>query len=138
MSKFIKAALLLTLIGIAVTLYLTYTHYADQQVACPETGVICCSCVLNSQYANLLGVPLGIWGLGFFIIEAFVLLKGNADMRVIYNGIGLAFVFYFFWVEYTVQHICIYCTTVHALVIALLALSILFYKEGPGGKGAHR
>ncbi len=126
-GRYTKLALILSTLGIIVTAYLTITHYTNVQVACPNTGVINCEKVLTSPYSNLLGVPLGIWGLAFFLIETGVLLWGNKDARVIYNGLGLAFVLYFFWIEYTVGAICIYCTTVHALVILLLALSIYGY-----------
>ncbi len=128
-GRYTKLALILSVLGIMVTVYLTIIHYTDLQVACPNTGVINCERVLDSPYANLLGIPLGVWGLAFFLIESGVLLFGNDDARVIYNGLGLAFVFYFFWVEYTVGAICIYCTTVHVLVIMLLILSIYMYKK---------
>ena len=130
LGKYTKIALFLSAIGMLVSLYLTITHYTNTQVACPNTGVINCEKVLSSPYAMMLGLPLGAWGMAFFVIETVILLWRNRDAAVIYNGIGLAFVFYLFWVEYVVGSICLYCTTIHALVISLFALSIYMHHKG--------
>ncbi len=133
-GKFAKAALILSILGLAVSLYLVVAHYTNTPVACPKSGIIDCAKVLNSQFANLLGVPLGAWGAAFFIIEMLVVLYAGRDANVLYNGIGVAFVAYLLFAEYSLRAICIYCTSVHILVIALFLLSIYAYERGAGRK----
>ena len=118
--------LVLALAGIMDTAYLASVHYLGTTLACPNSGIINCDKVLNSQYADLFGIPLAVYGLVFFILEiGIIYLVRDKDALVIYNGVGMGFVFYFWWIEYTLSAVCIYCTISHALVILLLLLSIL-------------
>jgi uncharacterized membrane protein len=126
LGKLAKIALVLAVIGMLDTAYLTYDHYTNTAVACPTHGVINCGNVLNSQYSVLLGVPFAVWGLLFFIIEmAIILLVRNKDLFVIYNGIGIAFVAYLLYAEYMIGNICLYCTLVHIIVVTTFIISIL-------------
>ncbi|MEM3839384.1 MAG: vitamin K epoxide reductase family protein [Candidatus Micrarchaeaceae archaeon] len=125
-GQFASIALVLAVIGLADTTYLTIMHYTDRQVACPDSGIINCENVLSSQYASLIGLPLAVWGLFFFAIEIGIILAvANKDLLVIYSGIGVAFVIYLLYIEYLVGSICIYCTIVHIIVVVTFALSIL-------------
>ena len=119
----------ISILGLIDSAYLTYDHYTNQQVACPNVGIIDCANVLNSQYAVLLGVvPVSVMGLVFFAIEIGLLfLYKQQDLLLIYNGAGIAFVLYFLFAEYMVHSICIYCTAVHIMVVALLLLT--FWRE---------
>ncbi len=130
-AKLVKVALVLAAIGLADAAYLTIDHYTNIPVACPSVGIINCGDVLNSSYSSLFGVPFAVLGLVFFAIEIAVILLGNKDLLVLYNGVGIAVVAYLVYTEYLIGHICLFCTLVHVLVVTLFALSVVYYDSWP-------
>ncbi len=126
-KKLQAAMLLLVAIGIIDSAYLAYSHYNGTPVACPESGIIDCGKVLGSAYSTILGMPLGLLGLIFFVIELFALGRTSYENLVLLNVIGIAFVFYLLYAEYALGAICIYCTLVHVVVALLLAFSVYGY-----------
>ena len=122
-----KAKLALAGLGMLIAIYLAVYHFIGIPLMCPETGLINCNNVLNSTYANLFGVPLGIYGILFFIGE-FALLLYNTwepkDALFLYNLAGIAFVAYLIYAEYMIGNICLYCTAVHIIVTSLFLLCI--------------
>lgn len=123
----------LTLIGIAAAIYLTVAHYTTAQtLACPETGVINCAKVTTSVYAEILGVPLAVLGLVFFIVMLPLQLPAlwrNRSKAVIWGRLafavsGVLMVFWLVYVEFfKLNAICLYCTVVHVVTIALFVLT---------------
>lgn len=125
-----KYLLVLTIIGIADAVYLTGVHYFSVTLACPETGFINCQKVLSSQYASIIGIPVAVLGLVFFIGELVLLFKfKQKDLRLLYNGAGMGFVFYFLFAEYSLGAICIYCTLVHIVVTLLFVSCLINFRE---------
>ncbi|MDE1768224.1 MAG: vitamin K epoxide reductase family protein [Candidatus Micrarchaeota archaeon] len=125
-----KLSILFAAIGLLVSIYLTAIHYASIAPACPETNLFNCENVLTSQYSTILGIPIAVLGLVFFLAElSVILLIKNEDAFIVLSGIGLAFVAYFVYTEYLVGSICIYCTTVHISTIALFILAALQSKK---------
>ncbi len=59
-SKLPLLAAVVALIGLADAVYLTIHHYTATAVPCGES--FDCGAVLNSQYAEVGGVPLAIFG----------------------------------------------------------------------------
>lgn len=112
-------------LGLLVAIYLTLYHYAGIPLVCSEQGVINCNSVLNSSYAILFGVPIAVYGVIFFMVELAVIhLAGKKkDWVVLYNTLGLGFVAYLLYAEYMLGEICIYCTAIHIITLALFILS---------------
>ena len=125
MEKNLKNAMIaISLIGFVISLYLTAYHYAGIPLICQNSGIINCANVLNSQYAYILGIPVALLGLAFFIVEiALVMHWKERGMMLLWNMLGLGFVIYFLYAEYSIGNICEYCTIVHLAVISLLLLS---------------
>ena len=114
----------ISLVGFVISLYLTAYHYAGIPLICQNSGIINCANVLNSQYAYILGIPVALLGLAFFIVEiALVMHWKERGMMLLWNMLGLGFVIYFLYAEYSIGNICEYCTIVHLAVISLLLLS---------------
>lgn len=114
-------------IGLLISIYLTITHYYPSvPLVCSTHGFIDCNNVLNSQYAIILGVPMAVMGIVFFLAEFFVILfiKDN-DFFIALGGVGLAVVAYALFSEYAVGSICEYCTGVHVCTIALFYIAYL-------------
>jgi uncharacterized membrane protein len=125
----------LSVLGVLVSAYLTFEHFnSSPSFACPETSAINCVKVTTSSYAEILGVPVAILGLGYFVAMTAMSLPGVRDHRVLArirlaaSALGVAFVCYLVWVElFRVDAICLWCTAVH--VIAVLVFGLLATHE---------
>ncbi len=126
-----QLSILFALIGLIDSIYLTALHYDTAiPLACPDKGIINCENVLTSQYALILGVPIAVLGLVFFIAELLVIVViKSKDAFIMLSGIGLAFVVYFIYTEYLIGNICLYCTLSHICTLALFILAIMQEKE---------
>jgi hypothetical protein len=63
--RLVKATAALALIGVGITAYLTFAHYADGSIVCPTDG---CETVQRSSYALLGSVPVALLGLGAYLV----------------------------------------------------------------------
>jgi uncharacterized membrane protein len=71
----------LALVGLLVSLYLTYVHHRLQREpgwrsACAFTEAISCDTVLSSPYGSIAGTPLSAVGAWFYAVLAIVALAG--------------------------------------------------------------
>jgi uncharacterized membrane protein len=117
-------------VGLGVSVYLTVEHFtASTTLACPETGVVNCQKVTTSEQSIVLGVPMALYGVVFFL--AMLLLGVPAAWRmpalrwprVALAGAGAVSVIYLVWVElFAVNAICLWCTVAHVAALALLAI----------------
>ena len=123
-----KAANIIAVIGLAVSIYLTLLRYTTAiPLVCPTSGVINCESVLTSQYSTLFGIPNAALGIVFFAAELLAIRwYFGKEQFLVLNGLGLAFVFYYIAGEYVLKSICIYCTTVHICVVVLLIIAVKY------------
>jgi uncharacterized membrane protein len=134
--------------GLAASIYLTIAHYDTAKVlACPNTGFINCAKVTSSSYSTQFGIPLAVTGLGFFAVMFVLQLPASwgsrplSLVRLALSGGGAAFALWLIYVElYRLDAICLYCTLVHALTIALFGVTAIgtallssLDAEAPGG-----
>jgi uncharacterized membrane protein len=116
--------------GLAVSAYLTVDHFTTSPVlACPATAAVNCQKVLSSSSAVVLGIPVALYGLVFFVaMVALTLPYAWRDprlrlVRLAASLVGVATVIYLIGVElFTVGSICLWCTAVHVITIALFAV----------------
>jgi uncharacterized membrane protein len=128
-------SLVLVVAGLAVAAYLTVEHYtASTTLACPETGVVNCQKVTTSAQSAVLGIPVALLGLLFFVAMLPLSLplawrSGYPALRwarLAFAVVGVGFVFYLVYTElFTLNAICLWCTAVHVLTIALFAVIAL-------------
>lgn len=111
-------------LGLAISIYLTLYHYSGVPLVCSESGLIDCASVLNSQYAYILGLPIAVYGIIFFAVAIFLLYFRNIDTILIWDIVGIGSVAYFVDIERIVGHICIWCTSVHVLVVLLFGSAV--------------
>ena len=55
-----RAIASLALLGLAISAYLTWVHYAGIEPVC--TGISDCERVQSSDYAELIGIPVAVLG----------------------------------------------------------------------------
>lgn len=144
----VASSFLLALLGLAVSGYLTYEHYsASATLACPNTGAINCVKVTTSSYSKLLGVPVALLGLLFYVGLIALCLPAAwrstnpwaSRARLAGAGAGVVFVLYLVWAElFRIDAICLWCTVVHATTLALFAVIVLAAALRPIGSSSHR
>ena len=128
--------LILSLLGFIISLYLTIQHFIESQGACDINAVISCSLVISSIYSEVLGVPVAVFGMLWFM--ALFLLAWNSyhkksqrqdKMLRYWNYLGFLVVVYLIAAEVWLQAICPLCTLVHVIVLLSLGLSIYAQKR---------
>lgn len=126
-------ATLLTLAGIAVATYLTIAHYTTPAVlACPENSIINCAKVTTSSYSSILGIPLALLGLLFFVgmlpLQLPMVWRMKHQLvvwaRLAFAGSGILMIFWLVYVElFKLNAICLYCTAVHVITLLLFIVT---------------
>lgn len=121
--------------GLAVSVYLTIAHYTQSvTLACPATGAIDCQKVTTSPESMLLGIPVAVLGLVFFAAAAALgapaAWRARSPMlrtaRLTLSVLGVCFVARLVYAElFEIDAICLWCTVVHLLAVALFAITAL-------------
>ena len=129
------ASLALGLAGVAVATYLTVEHYtASKTLACPETAVLNCQKVTTSAQSVVLGVPVALLGLLFFLALVPLCLpvawrsahRAVRWGRLLFALVGVGFVVDLIYAElFVLDAICLWCTAVHVITFALFAVIAL-------------
>ena len=127
MSRLQLSALLVSLAGVAVSVYLTLLHYAGVVPGCPVSGPINCEAVLSSSYAVIGGtaVPTSAAGIVWFCISALLWTRPTGRAHLVWSGLGLATVLYLVFIEIVrLGVICLWCTASHVLVVAIVLIAL--------------
>jgi uncharacterized membrane protein len=108
-------------LGLAISIYLTYVHYAGIEPVC--SSISNCERVQTSEYADLVGIPVAVLGIvGYAAI--LLSLRMREDVTALLAYLALAFSAYLTWAEvFQIDAICQWCVTsaIITLVIAGLA-----------------
>ncbi len=121
---------ILTLFGLGVSGYLTYTHLFGVPIYCGGTSS--CELVNSSRYAFLGPIPVSLLGLiGYLVILALSFIPTNEDRQwpaqLIFGValIGVMFQLYLTYVELFVLHaICYWCVASQILILLIFILSL--------------
>jgi uncharacterized membrane protein len=109
------------LLGLAISAYLTWVHYAGIEPVC--TGISDCERVQTSSYAELVGIPVALLGvLGYAAL--LVSLRGPVELTALLAYVAVAFSAYLTWAElFRIDAICQWCvvSALASLAIAVLA-----------------
>jgi uncharacterized membrane protein len=125
--------LALTLIGIAVAVYVAHGNYTGQSLWCPIIDG--CNTVVNSPYSRVFGVPMSYFGFIYYVYMfalaarlAFEPFSNSLRFRaVLYAGVGAASSMYFMYLQLGfIRQICSYCL-ISAVTSLLLLLAALWH-----------
>ena len=126
--------LLFALIGIADAFYDSYAIYKGQLLWCPPP-IDGCNTVANSPNARIFDVPLGYFGLIFYLymfaLAALLVLdpfsRGLRLGALLYAVLGIFSSIYFMYIQLAFIHaFCIYCL-ISALLTLLLFIAALWH-----------
>jgi uncharacterized membrane protein len=128
------ALAVLAMAGMGVAAYLTYSHYADQPIAC--AGLSGCQAVESSEYSKLVGVPVAVLGMIFCAGLLALVLARLARLPLAEEWAppaafsmtlaGVAFEAYLIYIQlFVVEDICIWCTSFAAIVTVAWLITIV-------------
>ena len=122
--------------GTAVAAYLTVAHYTSPDVlACSSTGVIDCERVTTSAQSEVLGVPVALLGLLWFVAMVGLCspwawrspARWMSIARQAAVWSGMAFVLWLVYAElFVIDAICLWCTAAHVLAFVLFVIVVLY------------
>lgn len=122
-------------IGLGVSLYLTFVHFEAAQLYCSVSGAIDCERVLRSGYAVIAGtsLPTSAAGIVWFGVGTAIAVTLWSTPRlaiveraqIAWSAAGLLTVVYLVFVEIVqIGAICIWCTVAHVLVVVIFILTV--------------
>ncbi len=131
-------SVILALIGLADSLYLTYVKVTNQLALCGNLGD--CESVNNSVYSEIGGIPIALLGAGAYlaILLALYVQRTSAEWYetavLAVFGLSLVGVIYSAYLTYieiaVLRAICPYCVVSAIVLVALLGLSIADLRQG--------
>lgn len=125
-------AALLSLGGLADSIYLTVTHLTGENVICLASGG--CNEVLGSAYASIGKFPLASFGaLGYFAafscatLAAFGFRRAQTFLRIVVAAMLAATLYLLFVQAFVLHAFCDYCLLSAGLTLSLSALVVTSY-----------
>ena len=126
-------AALVSLIGLADSIYLTVEHLTGQSVRCTITSG--CSEVLSSPYATVRGYPLAALGaIAYFVffslatLAAFGYRSIGKFLTPLVAAMFLTTLWLFYLQAFVIQHFCQFCL-LSALVTTTLTALVIFARR---------
>ncbi len=131
-------AALVALVGLLVATYLSLFKLG--YIGTLACSIGSCETVQMSKWATLLGAPVAVWGVVFYIGVLAVSLAGLggalvdsrrlSQLLVVMTGFGVLFSLWLTWLELFVIHaICTYCVISAVLVTILFVVSLLDLRD---------
>jgi len=144
-SKSQALLLALSLLGVAITIYLTSVHYENVPLVCSEGGLINCARVLSSSYSVIPGtaLPITIPGFGWCVVSASLAIAGLLATTGLWQRririaqfawalSGLLVVLYLVYVEIVRLHtICAWCSALHVLILLTFLITLVQLQSLP-------
>jgi uncharacterized membrane protein len=121
----------LSLVGLAISTYLTITHFQAHLMVCSIGGIFNCILVTTSPQSHFLGVPVAILGLINFVVMTVINSPWGWRSKIYMVHVarfalaifGMAFVLWLVSAELLIiKSFCLYCTGVHVVTFALLVV----------------
>lgn len=119
--------MLFAILGVAVATYLTIIHYDRSALVC---GLGDCHTVQNSKYAEIIGIPVALLGLGMYlsVLGLGVLRRLRPERLPLLTQtaftLALAGAFYAAYLTYVevavIRAICEWCVTSALLTVGIL------------------
>jgi uncharacterized membrane protein len=118
-----KAIAGLALLGLAISIYLTWVHYAGIEPVC--NGISDCERVQTSEYADLVGIPVAVLGIAGYA-AILVSLRTRVEVTALLAYLAVAFSAYLTWAEvFKIDAICQWCVGSALITLAIAVLATL-------------
>jgi uncharacterized membrane protein len=127
------AAIVLSIVGLLVSLYLAYIKLANQTASCDIIGD--CEKVNNSSYAVVGGIPIAVLGAAGYLLILVLLYfdrpaaGGPEAVRFALFGVTLAGTLYSIYLTYielfVLEAICPFCALSAVVMVGLFVVSLI-------------
>ena len=134
--------LVMAVVGLAVSTYLTVSHYQGTPLACTVSSLVDCAAVTSSSFSLIPGtsIPISLLGIVWSVISgglaAAVIWRSRGSfawIQALWGSAGMVVVLYLVYAELLVIHrICEWCTVLHAAVLITFLLGLA--QLSPAGK----
>jgi uncharacterized membrane protein len=127
------ATLALSIVGLGIATYLTITHFDKVALVCSDNGTINCAKVTTSPQSEIVGIPVAMLGLFFFVPMIALCLPvawRSADRRIHLARLALAvtgvgMIIYLIIAElFIIKAICLWCSGVHLVTFILFVIIV--------------
>ncbi|MDP2312798.1 MAG: thioredoxin domain-containing protein [Pseudomonadota bacterium] len=132
-----------SLLGILLAGYLTAQHHGTAASVCNVSDVWSCDSVNRSEYSEVAGVPVALFGVAFYAVMAWLSLRhasGGAAkspaMMTAVAGFALIFDVYLAWASTRIGAYCPLCVASWGLNVVLLVGAALLWKSAETPSGA--
>jgi uncharacterized membrane protein len=130
------AVAVLALTGAGIAAYLTYARYADATIACATGG---CETVQESDYAEIVGLPVAVLGLAGYVAIFLTALFRGESARVAGAALalaGLVFSVYLVLVQaFAIEAFCQWCLASDVVMLLLAAATVARLRAGQPAPG---
>jgi uncharacterized membrane protein len=125
--------LVLSLIGLGESIYLTITHFDKVALVCSSNATINCEKVTTSPQSEIFGIPVAMLGLLYFVPMVALCLPPawrSADRRIhqarlALSLVGVGMVIYLIIAElFLIKAICLWCSGVHLVTFLLFVIIV--------------
>jgi uncharacterized membrane protein len=129
--------ILLALFGVADSWYIAQNESNQTALTCNIQGLDGCNVVAQSQYSSMFGVPLAVYGVGFyallFVLVAFLAViasrVGYEALIALSSAGAIASLVFLFIQLVIIQAICIYCIASAITSFLFCGLSFWLFKR---------
>jgi uncharacterized membrane protein len=128
-----KASMILVVIGILVSSYMTIYKLTNNNSMCLGSGD--CSTVNASKYSEVYGIPVGLVGVAGYTSILLVLLLENRNDFLRRNGTlfifglaltGFMFTLYLIYIEFAIlKAVCPFCLTSQVVMTIIFVISVI-------------
>jgi uncharacterized membrane protein len=122
------ALLALAVVGVLISAYLTWTHFAGLTPVCTGSGEGC-QTVQSSRYASLLGIPVALLGLvayGGLVFSVALWTEVGIYLGFLISLVGTLFSIYLTYLEvFVIGALCQWCLASAVIMVAALACATL-------------
>ncbi|MFQ5620477.1 MAG: vitamin K epoxide reductase family protein [Candidatus Nanoarchaeia archaeon] len=124
-------------LGVIFSILMTYAHYASASEFCPKVGggQVPCDIVNQSIYAEIMGVPVAVFGIIGYAVMAYVawcqanpkkkfeILKNPLTLHIL-AVLALLFAVYLNYIQFAIlKTLCLFCEMSAGTVITLTLIS---------------
>ncbi len=138
-----KITIAFVVIGLLDSIYLSWIKLSNQEAIC--AGIGNCDVVNTSEYSEIAGIPIAIFGAGFYLLILFLTVfekrtsfwKENSPLFVFGLSLGgITYSGYLTYIELVVINaICPFCVLSAVAVTVIFILSIFRLKKKLGELG---
>jgi len=129
--------LVLSVLGLADSWYLADSALTGTPLVCGIDNIDGCNVVAQSVYSHLFGIPLGVYGIGFYgvliLVAAFAIGRSVAWTRVwllVLGVVGIIASIIFEAIQvFLIKAICIYCLGSAVLCLAIFAIALVLWRR---------